>query len=263
MKDKSLFAILIIIIIGLALWGLMLVLTWGDCDPNELLVDLGKNGASLSLISAIGGLIQLVLKNRETKKQEERERLDFYRNILSDLKSVYDKVEKARFLIEAHRTAQIYGEHMRELIDGVVILKNIKRALNPRFKKIGKDLNDSIDEMINFIESLLFEYRDNYKRISDLQDIDDAKVEMVKSENTETESKEIPSSAWIQIKALKNLKVLRDENELENYESVFKKHLDDASEVLRNEIPVEEEQPKLGYIERLKLRWKGPKVKGG
>ena len=72
-------------------------------------------------------------------KAKESEKLNFYRNILSDFKSVYDRVEKARLLIEAHRTAITYGEQMRELIGGVVTLHNIKRALILNFPSSEKN----------------------------------------------------------------------------------------------------------------------------
>src|SRR4051794_26843932 len=123
----------------------MLILTWKDVHPNVLLIELGKTGASLSLITAIGGLVQWILKDRDSAKEKEKETLNFYRNVLSDFKSVYDKVEKARLLIQAHRTAKTYGEEMRELITGVVILHNIKRALNPEFPQLKNELDPCID----------------------------------------------------------------------------------------------------------------------
>lgn len=246
MKSKNLiFGLSLIIITGIALWAFMLMLTWNEPNPNELLVDLGKTGASLSLISVIGGLVQWILKNREFENQKEKERLNFYRNILSDLKSVYDNVEKARLLIEAHRTAKTYGEQMRELIGGVVTLHNIKRALDPAFPDLKNKLEPCINKMNKFIKELLQEYRDNYKRISILQEIDEAKKEVLKKQQEKEEQPEIknvdiPSSAWSQIEKLEKLKTLRDDNEYESYKASFLKHLDKASEILREKIPVEE-----------------------
>lgn len=247
MKSKTLIiGLIVIIVIGLILWGLMLALTWGQSTPNELLVDLGKTGASLSLISVVGGVVQWILKNRESEKQKEEEKLNFYRNMLSDLKSVYDRVERARLLIEAHRTAKTYGEQMRELIGGVVTLHNIKRALNPGFPELAEELKPCIDKMNGFIKGLLNEYRDNYKRISVLQEIDEAKKGIIKKKKEQEESPEIhtdeiPSSAWSQIKKLEKLWILRDDDKFDLYEAHFLDHLDEASEILRKRIPVEAE----------------------
>lgn len=250
MKSKNLILGLIIItIVGIVLWGIMLFLTWNKTSPNELLIDLGKTGASLSLISVVGGLVQWILKNRELEKQKEEEQLNFYKNVLSDFKSVYDKVERARLLIEAHRTAKTYGEQMRELIGGIVTLHNIKRALNPEFPTLAIELKPCINEMNTFIKTLLDEYRDNYKRISVLQSIDEAKKEILKKQKESASrpkisSDEIPSSAWKEIQKLKKLEVLRDDNHFKIYESEFLTYLDQASEILRKRIPVKEENKK-------------------
>ncbi|MEO1214276.1 MAG: hypothetical protein AAFY45_12165 [Bacteroidota bacterium] len=247
MKPRNiilLFALLIII--GLALWGWMLSLTWGQSNPNELLVDMGKTGASLSLITVIGGLVQFLLKNRELRNQKKVEKITFYRNVLNDLKEVYDKVERARLLIEAHRTAKTYGEQMRELIGGVVNLHNIKRALNPEFPQLDEELRPSINAMNNFIKNLLNEYRDNYKHIAVLQQIDEEKKKnLIETEGAEEKpdisESDIPSYAWERIKDLEALKVLRDDLEYDEYKNLFLSHLDSASAVLRSRIPVEEE----------------------
>ena len=249
MKPRKLLNALIgVIAIGLAIWSLMLVLTWKEEKPNALLIELGKAGASLSLITAIGGLVQWVLKDRDTAREKEKETLNFYRNVLSDFKSVYHKVEKARLLIQAHRTAKTYGEQMRELIEGVVTLHNIKRALNPGFPELESKLKPCIKSMSAFIKDLLKEYKDNYKRISVLQEMDQKKKqefieERVKNSNFEISDNDIPSSAWMQIEKLEKLSSITDDedNKFEEYKSKFLAHLDKASEILRNKIPVEEE----------------------
>lgn len=243
---KTIIALIGIIGIGLSIWGFMLKLTWMDDSPNALLIEMGKTGASLSLVTAIGGLVQWILKDRDAAMQKDKEQLNFYRNVLSDLKSVYDKVEKARLLIQAHRTAKTYGEQMRELIDGVVTLHNIERALNPEFPKLYEDLHPYINSMIFFIKGLLNEYRDHYKRISVLQEIDQKNKEIlieerVKSSNLEIGNNDIPSNAWEQIKHLNNLTILKDDDNSEAYKSSFLLHLDKASAILRKRIPVKKE----------------------
>jgi len=248
MKSRNIiFLFALLIIIGIALWGWMLKLTWGQSSPNELLLDMGKTGASLSLITVIGGLVQWILKDRELSNQKKEEKITFYRNVLNDLKVVYDKVERARLLIEAHRTAKTYGEQMRELIGGVVNLHNIKRALNPEFPKLAEELRPSINAMNSFIKDLLNEYRDNYKHISVLQQIDEQQKkrlieEQGDKEDSELSQEEIPSRAWEEIRDLPYLKALRDDEMYEEYERLFLNYLDHASGVLRARIPVEDEE---------------------
>lgn len=265
MKSNYIIILFIIFITGLVIWGIMLRLTYCiENGSNELLIDMGKTGASLSLISAGGWLLQVLLRNRELKRQREKEKLSFYRNVLSDLKSVYDKVEKARLLINAHQTAKTYGEQMRELIGGVVTLHNIKRALNPEFPKLEKELIPCIDAMSGFIKELLKEYANSYKLISILQEIDEKEKEelkktileekdeikrekLKKSINeqlptiTDTDTDTAPITAWEKIKALPKLAILRDEDKHQDYKEKFLNHLDKASVIVRKKIPVENE----------------------
>ncbi|HPN69391.1 MAG TPA: hypothetical protein PLZ32_07725 [Saprospiraceae bacterium] len=241
---NSKFIFIIIILVGLSIWCLMLIVTWDGSKANELLTELGKTGANLSLITAIGGLVQWILKEREAANQKEKETLNFYRNVLADFKSVYDKVEKARLLIQAHRTARTYGEQMQELIQGVVILHNIKRALNPGFPNLKAELIPYINKMSYFIKDLLTEYRDNYLQISILQEIDEKQREKFIQEKLIDQNKEvmvsdIPSSSWKQIENLAKLSAIKDEK-FNEYQANFLVPLDEASSILRKKIPVEE-----------------------
>ena len=247
--------LILIAILGLSLWGGMLLLTSEEKYANELLIHLGKTGVTLSLISVVGGLVQWILKNRELEKQKEEELLQFYKNLLSDFKAVYDKVERARLLIQANQTAKTYGEQMKELISCVVILHNIKRALNPEFPILQVELKESINKMNHFFKELLKEYRENYKRIAVFQLKDETqkneiiKKEIQKNQREDTDySKgllnEIPKSAWEEIEKLEKLKPMTDDSEdiFKIYEEKFLTHYDNVSEILRQRIPVKEKR---------------------
>ena len=76
-----------------------------------------------------------------------------------------------------------------------------------------------------------------------LQEIDQKKKERfieqtINSSVTEISGSDIPSGSWIQIENLKKLGALKDENH-SSYEAAFLKHLDQASAILRQKIPVE------------------------
>lgn len=246
MKTRKFTAILIIIIVtGLVIWAIILGLTWGVKEPNPLLIDLGKSGVSLTLVSVVGGMIQWALKRWEAEKQQEIEKREFYKNVLNDLKTVYDKVERARLLIEAHRTAKTYGEEMRSLIGGVVTLHTIKRAFLTEFPQLALKLKPHLDAMNGFIKDLLNEYRDNYKLISVLQEIDEVKKDQLKqlkltSLDGAIEENEVSASAWQRMKDLKHLRNLINNKFFEIYEVKFLNHLDNASAILRARIPVKE-----------------------
>ncbi|TDE14419.1 hypothetical protein [Dyadobacter psychrotolerans] len=239
---KTLPAIIKIAIAGFGVWLAIIIFTWGNGQPNqELLIDLGKSALSFMFATLIAGVVQGIIKDRDDKKQKQKEELTFYQNVLSDFKRVYDKVEKARLLIEAHRTAKTYNEQMQELIGGVVILHNIKRALNLKFPKLGEQLRPSIAAMNNFTKELLAEYRDNYKFISVLQEIDEeGKKALIASQasglNPQIKREDIPQSAWNKIEVLEKLHILRDDASFKDYEAKFLVHLNEASAVLRTRI---------------------------
>ena len=154
MKRSTLTTILVFIaLFGIGLWGGMLWLTHGDKDPNELLIHLGNTGATLSVLTVLGALIRAAFNERDNTRREEEAKLAFVRAVLADFKSVYDRVESCRLLVEAHRSAKTYGEQSRELVAGVVTLHNIKRALDPEFPELKNELAGPINKMTQFIST--------------------------------------------------------------------------------------------------------------
>ncbi len=245
MKSDRLTTVLVIVVtLGLALWGAMLWLTYDHANPNELLVHLGETGATLAVLTVLGGLVRAAFMERDKTRQKEEARLAFYRNLLADFKSVYDLVESCRLLVEAHRSAKTYGEQVRALVGGVVTLHNIKRALDPEFPELKKELAEPIKEMTAFIKELLVEFRDQYRRISGLQEADEAwnkySRESLPKEQKAPEDYQPLSRAWTEIQALPKLKVLRDDDKFNEYKTRFLNHLDAASRTLRSRLPIDE-----------------------
>ncbi|MDH3747672.1 MAG: hypothetical protein OER97_05655 [Gammaproteobacteria bacterium] len=243
----------IVVLVGLGLWGTMLKLTYGVTSPNDLLIHLGETGATLAILTVLGALVRQVFLDRDKgedrrdqerheKRQKDEARLEFIRNLLADFKSVYDRVESCRLLVEAHRSAKTYGEQMRQLVGGVVTLHNIKRALDPEFPNLKEELREPIREMTKFVKNLLEEFRDNYREISKLQEADEAwnkyQRETLPAQD-EPPSKYTPvSRAWKTIEKLPRLSALRDDDRFEEYESGFLVYLDAASATLRSLLPV-------------------------
>jgi hypothetical protein len=100
--------------------------------------------------------------------------------------------------------------------------------------------------MNHFIKDLLREYKNNYKKISVLQEIDEKRkekfiMERIMNSNSEIEDGDIPSSAWRQIENLNKLSAIKDDR-FKEYESNFLVYLDSASVILRKKIPVEEKK---------------------
>ncbi len=244
--------------IGVSLWASMLAVTSQFKEANPLFGKLGELGATLVVATVIGGLVQYEFKLREerrqmaTKEEEERRRkeearYDFYRNVLADFKSVYDRVENCRLLIHANQSAKTYGEQVRELIGGVVTLHNVKRAMNPGFPVLEAELKEPIRQMSKFLKKLLHEYRKNYKEVSHLQSADESWNEYAREhlpkDGKPPESYVPVARAWARIKEFDMVVLLQDDKDnYKKYRQRFVKWLDQASEAIRKRLPVQELQ---------------------
>ena len=235
--------LIVIVIVGLSLWGAMFCLTRGEGNPNGLLIHLGETGATLAVLTVLGGLVRAAFMERERTRRKNEEKAGFYRNLLADLKSVYDRVESCRLLVEAHHSAKTYGEQLRALVSGVVTLHNIKRALDPEFPCLLEKLSEPINKMTKFLKGLLGEFREKYREISSLQEADEAwnkhsRASLPRAGRRPNEYKPL-HRAWSEIADLPKLSVLRDDNKYEEYREQFLQHLDAASCKVRERLPIE------------------------
>jgi hypothetical protein len=128
----------------------------------------------------LGGVIKLLLDDVQRRREQRAEQARFITKMLDDLKSVYDRVERTRILLPAHRSALTYGKEMRDLIDARVQLRNVVRAIDSQTSGLAKDivadLRRAIEEMEGYLERLTDEFQLRYKQISDKQKIYEARV---------------------------------------------------------------------------------------
>jgi hypothetical protein len=161
---------------------------------------------------------------------------------LADLKAVYDSVESARVLIEAHKSARSYGEQIRRLGKSRVRLEGVHRAIRADtidFQKAGNGLVGCIDHMIRYIEFLEEEYHEKYLSASRKQRVDEQYNNELAQRSAK--SKQQPDDdewrveAWnfidTQFPALKDLRDCGQQ-----YQNKFKCPLDEATVELRNQI---------------------------
>jgi hypothetical protein len=138
--------------------------------------------ASLTLLfgALLGGVIKLLLDDVQHARERRAEQTRFVAKMLDDLKSVYDRVERTRILLPAHRSALTYGKEMRDLIDARVQLRNVVRAIDTQTSGISADIVDdlrrAVDEMEGYLGELTDEFQLHYKQFSDMQKIHEARV---------------------------------------------------------------------------------------
>ena len=229
--------------LGLAVWyGAIRYIENTPVQEHDLVEKLGVAGLSLAFGGVLGGvlagLVKLLFEMWEEQKNQKEANQAFYRNILDDLKSVYDATERARLLVAAHRSAKTYGEQMRALPDAVVTLHNIKRAFKPGFSALEQELAVPLNCCSGFLKALIFEFRDNYVEAS----FEQAKYEAQKKAQLEKQAKDpaerleitSESPAWAAISELPELRVLCSDDRYEEYDVRFVCHIDAASHTLRN-----------------------------
>ena len=190
----------------------------------------------------LGGMLKVLLDEVVAAKRRREDAAGFVTNVLADLKSVYDRVARAKILIPAHKSANRYNEEMLGLIDARVQLRNVTRALERRAEGVDEttrtEVTRLVKEMEKYLETLTSEFRDNYKPLSDKQRGYEARAEsMVKAfaeSKTETEPPALPDVVW---KSISSLPLLKDFiAKRGTYNADFEDPLDDASELLRREL---------------------------
>jgi hypothetical protein len=204
---------------------------------------LQSSAIALVFVALLGGLVKLLLDDSQRNRDRRTEQARFVSAMLSDLKAVYDQVERSRIVIEAHRSARTYGEEMRGLIDARVQLQNVARALDTGTTGIADDRRSTITESVAAMEAYLGrltdEFRTKYKEISDAQSVYQARVanelsSLAKDEGSADGPTGLPpNTPWRKIEELSELK---DMISGEGYSSQFVTPLDDASRALREEL---------------------------
>lgn len=199
---------------------------------------------AISLIfgGLLGGLLKVLLDDLAATKRKREDAAAFVTNVLADLKSVYDRVARARVLIPAHKSVKTYGNEMRDLIEARVQLRNVTRALERR----ADGMNDAaratvttlVRQMETYLETLTCEFRDNYKPLSDRQRSYEERTSVLLKRFAEGDADqpvpELPGFVWDSIRRLEKLSDFI--GPAHAYGEHFETPLDQASEELRKEL---------------------------
>jgi hypothetical protein len=213
-----------------------------------------QTGAVTLLYGAIlGGFVKVLLDDLDRIRAQRLELGLFISNMLTDLKAVYDRVERARSLILAHRSALTYGSEMRDLIEARVKLLNVIRALDgdARSEALGA-IKPAVVSMAEYLRSIVEEFQVNYRDISESQARFQARVKTVerKLEGDDASDAKFPENEpWLKLgklNALQGLLGVRTDPQLvqailapptsQTYQVAFVEKLDDVSSVLRTRL---------------------------
>jgi hypothetical protein len=194
----------------------------------------------------LGGAVKFLLEDLQRLRERRAENARFVKQMLDDLKSVYDRVDRARLLIRAHQSALTYGNEMRDLISAAIQLRNVSRAIDTTsdiLHEHREKLKGAILQMTSYVDSLTDEFRRDYKNISDEQTDYDANAQQARKS-----AKPLPSNkAWDDMCHLERLAEFLGLNSQSSvqYESNFETMLDAATWILRAELKRLGDGPKL------------------
>jgi hypothetical protein len=233
-------------LVGAVLWAAVpssVALFAAPYVPQEELRKVLYAGAGTLLFGGLlGGVLKLMLDEVAVTKRRREDAATFVTNVLSDLKSVYDRAATSQLLIAAHRSAKTYGDELRGLIEASVQLRNVKRALDGRADGVAestrKDVVAEVERMSRYLADLTDEFRQNYKELSDSQRSYEAKAEALVKEFASavpgSAPPALPSFVWDRIAGLPHLKDFIANGE--NFKRGFDDPLIAASRLLRAEL---------------------------
>jgi hypothetical protein len=185
----------------------------------------------------IGGVVKLLFEDVQRRRDQRAEQARFVTAVLSDLKAVYDRVERVRILIPAHRSAKTYGDEMRDLIDSRVQLRNVIRALDNGsgiHPDRLPDVRRAVARMERYLATLTDEFRARYKPIADAQRDYEAEVKLALA-GEHAQARYVHNDAWDELERLPCLREFLDAQP-GGYEADFEDPLDLASWLLRAEL---------------------------
>jgi hypothetical protein len=195
-------------------------------------------GASTLLFGGLlGGLVKLLLEDVDRHRAARADEAQFLRNVLADLKSVYDQTERARVLIAAHRSAATYRDEMKNVIDARVKLRNVGRALHD-----DDDLavvRACVKAMDGYLTWLLGDYEDRFKEISRQQRVYESQMAAALGaiEKEPAREPDLPENKpWRSLSELESIEDLLDRGDGTRYEREFVSQLDEASRILRRHL---------------------------
>lgn len=201
----------------------------------------------------IGGIVKLLIDDHQKLRDQRANRTQFITNVLDDLKAVYDRVERARILIPAHKSALTYGNEMRDLIEARVQLRNVIRALDLGTGNIPekqlKQIRLAVRTMEAYLAKLTNAFKRDYLKASRKQKIYETEIEkIVKDKDAKASSiKDIKNEAWQVILDMPETKGFLGEeptnetvptsvDKKPEYTWCFERALDAGTWVLRNEL---------------------------
>jgi hypothetical protein len=234
---------------GLAVVGLGAILGFAsDNEPQPHFgLELAKGALTLGSGLILGGAVKVLLDRYQQALKERQDEHELRERLLGDLRNVHDRTESTRLMVNAHRSAQIYGDQMGDLIGCQVTLLKIKRSLDLRLGSNRRVDPEAVclETMISYLRALQHEYETNYWSLADCARYDEAvtrhRLDELAAANTpfDPQAAEASHRAWKLMSDPAKFPVLHDLTHCgERYMKNFRQPLNDlAAQLLNTESP--------------------------
>ena len=179
----ELIGLVVVLVLGVLVG---VTVSWATRTSHHELSKIFAGGAATLFFGALlGGVVTLLIAEFDRRRVLRAAQLDFISNVLADLKTVYDHVDRGRTLIQSHQSAKTYGDEMRNFIEARVKLRNVLRALNfdERGTPIIAAIRDRVASMEEYLTTLIDEFEEHYKRISRSQSLYEARMKKILEES--------------------------------------------------------------------------------
>lgn len=248
-RGSQLFWMVVLLLAGEVI-GLAVSFATKASNP-ELSKAFAAGVATLFFGALLGGIVGLLIADFDRRRVRRAAQIEYLTNILSDLKDVYDQVDRGRTLVAAHQSAKTYGDEMRNFIQARVKLQQVIRAV--KFDDRGSAvaaIQSHVEEMEGYLKLLVDEFQQKYKEISLAQSVFQARLKKALEQSPTAENKEpvLPrNEPWERIAVLVHVRdFLRSVDNCQtpgvdksDYCLQFLTQLDMASSKLREALSVE------------------------
>ena len=180
----------ILAFLGIAAGAALVAIYLNQDTPgrNTLFVEIAKGLIQFVTIGIIGAFVKSLFdahQDNQRRIEEMRARLqqrhdslnDFRRDKIGQLVQVTNSLRKAPILIDAHRSARIYNEQMRVLLDSSLELRLVRHEIealgedeaNIAFPRWHPDIKKRFEKMEDYFLGIQRDYRMHSKKLSELQ----------------------------------------------------------------------------------------------
>lgn len=186
----------------------------------------------LALFVAIlaSGLLALILSDYSQRQQQLAAAREQASNWLRSLVEANNRVNAAVLLLSAQEGAAMQGEQVRSLMQARVMLRSLQEDLDTPRRPVWQEL----EEMIEYLQELGDEYRENHHRLAWAQSVHDEFMKRQLSQSDLSgEPGEAPADPW-QVLATYFPKVSDLLKHGEKYKKNYSAHYHQARDLLRD-----------------------------